>query len=141
MSTDPCVRGLLVTGEQPNIMDFWMPLAGVLNTMVRRDRTTHFTLWNDPPVLDAVVESARRAGVSVQEIVGAGDSERYETLHETPGAGLWRPKVTSKQVECPTCGAQPGEACRGSAYSGRSHRSVQSHRRRVEAAKEISRGT
>jgi len=49
-----------------------------------------------------------------------------------------RKRLTSKDVACPTCGAQQGEACRGSAYSGRSHRSVQSHRLRVEAAKEAS---
>ena len=47
-------------------------------------------------------------------------------------------RVTSKQVECPTCGAQPGESCRGSAYSGRSHRSAQSHHLRIDAARKAN---
>ena len=82
------VRGLLVTGEQPNVLQFWTPLAMVLNHIDGKDRTWHFTLWNDPPVLDAVVESAKQAGVSLQEIVGRGDNETYETLHDA-GVGLW----------------------------------------------------
>lgn len=44
-------------------------------------------------------------------------------------------RVTSKQVDCPTCPARAGEPCLGSAYSGRGHRPVQAHWKRVEAAR------
>ena len=44
-------------------------------------------------------------------------------------------RVTSREVDCPTCGAGQGEKCRGSAYSGRAHRSVDYHHARREAAR------
>ena len=90
MSEGNRVKSLLVTGPEGAVMEFWTPLAGRLNFMVRNHATTHFTLWNDPPALDAVIEVAKQAGVSVQEVVGAGKDETYITLHEA-AAGLWLP--------------------------------------------------
>jgi hypothetical protein len=48
--------------------------------------------------------------------------------------------LTSKDVPCPTCGAQPGDPCRGSVRAHRGHRRLSSsHRARIEAARERNR--
>lgn len=44
-------------------------------------------------------------------------------------------RITSRNVECPTCGAPAGERCHGSAYSGRASRTVDYHTARREAAR------
>lgn len=50
-------------------------------------------------------------------------------------------RITSKDVPCPTCGAQPGEACRGSVRAHRGHRKLTaSHRDRIEAARRAEAG-
>lgn len=46
-------------------------------------------------------------------------------------------RITSRDVDCPVCGAPKGEKCRGSAYSGRSNRSVDYHFARRVAAKAL----
>ena len=43
-------------------------------------------------------------------------------------------RITSRDVDCPTCGAPKGERCRGSAYSGRGHHTVDYHMGRREVA-------
>lgn len=45
-------------------------------------------------------------------------------------------RITSRDVDCPVCGAPAGERCRGSAYSGRDGRTVDYHTARREAARE-----
>lgn len=49
-----------------------------------------------------------------------------------------RRRYTSPDVACPTCGADQGEKCRGSAYSGRSNRTVDYHFDRREAARALN---
>jgi hypothetical protein len=52
-----------------------------------------------------------------------------------------RKRITSRDVDCPVCGAPAGERCRGSAYSGRSHRAIDYHTGRREAARQAAGNT
>lgn len=51
-----------------------------------------------------------------------------------------RKRVTSPDVDCPVCGAPKRQRCRGSAYSGRSHRTVDYHYGRREVAQALTAG-
>ena len=56
------------------------------------------------------------------------------------GCPVTTKRVTSRDVDCPVCGAPSGERCRGSAYSGRGGRTVDYHMDRRELARNLSAG-
>jgi len=84
------VRGLLVTGPDVNLMKFHFGVCFLLNGLDRREQTVHYTCMGEDA--DFALEAARKADVSVQEIIGAADKETYHTLHLGTHGMLWQRK-------------------------------------------------
>lgn len=81
------VRRILVTGTDEQLIDFHLPVCMALNAIERRDQTVMYSCmaenWND------AIEVAKKTGVTVQEIIGAGATETYELIC---GDKPWKPK-------------------------------------------------
>lgn len=75
----------------------------------------------------------------IEDLIERSSLGTPEAKRQRPEPAVDRPKrITSRDVDCPTCGATAGERCRGSAYSSRSHRAVDYHHARREAARSLS---
>ena len=67
-------------------------------------------------------------------IAGRPSEATTARLRRSETKGPTMKRITSRDVDCPTCGAPKGERCRGSAYSGRGHHTVDYHMGRREVA-------
>jgi len=74
---------VLVTGETPAVLDFWEPFRS-LKMHGKAGSTWKFVDTGQQP-REALLASAQRAGVGLQEITGAGPTEAHTTLYD-PGA-------------------------------------------------------
>lgn len=87
------VHSYLVTGDQDQKWDAWLPTAAFANWIEGRangdDRETWLVTCMDEHA-GFFISSARAAGATVQEIDGAGDSETYTLITGAPGSG-WTP--------------------------------------------------
>lgn len=89
------VHRYLVTGDAAQRMEAWMPVAGYTNWIEGRENGADRETWlvtgfaeHRVPFLAA----AKAAGVTVEEIEGAGDDETYRLLVGEPGSG-WTPEA------------------------------------------------
>lgn len=89
------VRRYLVTGDEPAKWEAWLPAAMYANWIEGRengsDRETWLVTCFDENSA-AFLATAKAAGVTVEEIEGAGDSETYRLLVGEPGSG-WTPEA------------------------------------------------
>lgn len=82
----------LVTAPLGLRMDTWAATAMFTNWIEGRgpmDRETWLVMCPGE-FSDAFLTAARQTGVTVEEVEGAGDSERYVLLVGEPGSG-WKP--------------------------------------------------
>lgn len=83
------VHSYLVTGSEDQKWDAWLPTASYANWIEGRengDRETWLvTCFDDSRA--AFLTAAKDAGVTVEEIEGAGDDESYKLLVGEPGTG------------------------------------------------------
>lgn len=84
------VHGYLVTAGDDQKMDMWRRTACYANWLDGRNNpaggeTWHVMCFDEDS--ERFLDSARAASVTVQEIVGAGDDERYEIRVGEPGTG------------------------------------------------------
>ena len=88
------VRSYLATSEIGPRMDMWAATAMVANWIEGRrgkgDRETWLVTCFDEH-RDGFLEAARKTGVTLEEIEGSGDEERYLLLVGEPGTGWQRP--------------------------------------------------
>jgi hypothetical protein len=84
------VHSLLVTAAEGPKFDQWLVTATYANWIEGRENprggeTWHVTCFDEN--FDDFLGAARRTGVTVEEIDGAGDEERYRLLVGEPGTG------------------------------------------------------
>ncbi len=86
------VYRLLVTGAYKQVLEFHLPLALRLNWIRARGNTYLYTFWADGnDGLTRLVERAKRADVTVQQIEHGGDAEEYVMLHLASHGMQWTP--------------------------------------------------
>ena len=86
------VHRYLVTGGEDQKWDAWLPTAAFANWIEGRengDRETWLVTCMGEQA-DFFLAAARDAGVTVEEIEGAGDGESYALVVGEPGSG-WQP--------------------------------------------------
>lgn len=79
------VVGLLASGTDDELLKFAIAVSFVANGFEKREQTSLYAaMRSDLPGIKAV---ARKLGITLQEIVSAGDAETYRTLvrGEHPG--------------------------------------------------------
>lgn len=86
------LRRLLVTADDQTRLALWLPLATVANWIEgrphpRRPGVETWSVTVFDPDTDLLLEAARRAGATVEEIDGADDDETYRLLVGTAGSG------------------------------------------------------
>ena len=84
------VHGLLITAGEEYLFKVGAEIRGVANYIDKRGQTTRWTVFADD--LELVIAACRRHHVTLQEIVGAGSSETYETLNQGCWP-VWQPGV------------------------------------------------
>lgn len=84
------VHFFLVTAPMPARVKVWMATAPFANWLEVRGETASVTCFDQDE--EAFLDIARQVGVTVEEIEGSGDNERYALRVGEPGTG-WGPKV------------------------------------------------
>ena len=87
------VHRYLVTGDVAQRMDAWIPTASYANWIEGRERGENRETWLVTCFsehTEAFLTGAEAAGVTVEEIEGAGDDESYRLIFGEPGSG-WDP--------------------------------------------------
>lgn len=86
------VNGLLATGSEESLQRFWRGIFLTCNYIDRRGQTIRVTCFDVH--FGFAIESARACDVALQRIVGAGETETYELLHQgtSPGWGCGEPR-------------------------------------------------
>jgi hypothetical protein len=90
------VHKFLVTAPIGERMDTWAATAMFANWIQGwgpEDRQTWLVTCLDGHYANSFLDAARNIGVTVEEIEGAGDDERYVMLVGDPGSG-WRGAAT-----------------------------------------------
>jgi hypothetical protein len=90
------VKRLLVSGDDAQIITFHLAVANVLNALERREQTVIYTCMSYD--FEWAMEIARNEGLTVQELHGAGDNERYELLCGDE-AKAWKPRKAAENQE------------------------------------------
>ena len=90
---DP-IRRLLVSGSNRQLLSFHMPLCNILNAVERRGQTVFYACC--PEHFESAMAHAREVGVTVQEILGAGETECYELLCGEAFMA-WKPRETRRR--------------------------------------------
>lgn len=83
------VHRYLVTGDDARRMEAWMPTAGYANWIEGREKGGRET-WLVTCYAEhakAFLRATEAAGVTVEEIEGAGDTESYKLVVGEPGSG------------------------------------------------------
>jgi hypothetical protein len=87
------VRGFLVTVNPQRRIDLWMKMAYYSNWLDARINARGTETWHVMVVGEAVDEFLAAArdegGITIEEIIGAGDNETFELRVGEPGTG-WR---------------------------------------------------
>lgn len=92
------VRSYVVTGDDAQRVNAWIPTGAFANWIEGRrcgdglDRETWLVTCFDEHRA-AFLDASKAAGVTVEEIEGAGDAETYKLLVGEPGTG-WTPPST-----------------------------------------------
>lgn len=89
------VRRFLVTASPGSRMDAWAATAPISNWLEGRgpeERETWLVMCPGEHADYFLTAARQRADVTVEEIEGAGDSERYTLLAGEPGTG-WKPEA------------------------------------------------
>ncbi len=81
------VRRFLVSGPDTNLQRFHLAVCFVFNAIERRGQTVAYTAFQENA--ERALSIAAKADVSLQEIHDAGETERYETLHEGTHGLVW----------------------------------------------------
>jgi hypothetical protein len=84
------VRGLLISGPESNLFDFHIAVCFALISHEKRASTVYYGCMEES--LAMALEAATRHDVTVQEIIGAGDTERYQTLRMGSHGMAWKPR-------------------------------------------------
>lgn len=88
-----------------------------------------------PHLIRAAVQGDQPAEPTGHVYLSTGYPASTVDGEPAPAEGVGTKRITSRDVDCPTCEAAAGERCHGSAHSGRRHRSVDYHHARREAAR------
>lgn len=84
------VHRYLVTGTEAQKWDAWLPTGAVANWIEGRENGDDRETWLVTCMgehAEAFLTAARDAGVTVEEISGAGDTEAYTLVCGAPGTG------------------------------------------------------
>jgi hypothetical protein len=84
---DKSVYHLLITGPEANCGAFHLATSAVLSYIDRRDQSAHYTCTAEG--FSATLQAAIDADVTLQEIVGTGESVQYPVLHLAEHGMSW----------------------------------------------------
>jgi hypothetical protein len=93
--TSKNVHGYLVTGDEGKRWDHWTVTCAYANWLETRGETAHVMCFDD--TREHFLEAARRLGLTVQVIEGAGDDESYRLLIGGEGTG-WAPPEADEEI-------------------------------------------
>lgn len=135
------VHAYLVTTPPDEHFDLWAATAPVANWIESRTGRNGVT-WqvmvmsaNAPQFLDI---ARKIGGITVEEIEGAGDGERFVLLVGEPGTGWKAPRCEHRHPNEDPCGAQAAYAV---SVGQRKHDAQVSCRRHLAATVDMLRGT
>lgn len=97
------VAGFLVSGNEEQLTDFHLRVYMVLNGIDRRGDTCRYTCFSEDR--EGAMLAAEEAGVTMEEIVGAGEDEDYLMLVQGEHRG-WKNRDRAVYGDGPVGGNQ-----------------------------------